>query len=165
MSKEKAIIEAYKTADYRTKLSLLQEFPEYFQIKLDTWYKTKEGAHIIKNSEGNFSGFNTLGNWFDVGRFFVDFEDLEENEDLQDVYMLLTQEALKRGLMCRDYSTYMDVNFTTMHYIKYKDKIIFENGQWATTPHNINDLIDQLKEACEEEGFSVNVIIENENKL
>ena len=167
MSKETAILEAYKTADYRTKVRLKEEFPEYFQFKINTWYKTKKGSHVIKNSNGKFSGFTDTGNWFDLRNFDPIFEEWEENEDLQDVYSLLIKEGLKRGLIPREYYNNSDLefNFTTMHYIKVKDKFIFEDGQWATTPHNINDLIDQLRDACEEEGFSVNVIIENENKL
>ena len=167
MSKEKAILEAYKTADYRTKVRLKEEFPDCFKLKLDTWYKTKESVHILKNSKARYVGFNPDGSWFDLPNFNPNFEDFEENEDLQDVYRLLMKEAVKRGLISKHYRYYNDLefNFTTMDYIKVKDKFIFENGQWATTPNNINDLIDQLKEACEEEGFSVNVIIENENKL
>ena len=163
-NKEKAIIEAYKTADYDTKVKLKQAFPDYFEIKAHTWYKTKQGAHVIKNSKGDFSGFNTLGNWFDLPNFEPDFEMLEENEDLQDVYSLLMKEGRKRGLVS-DSNDDVDFNFTKIDYLRLNGRMIFEDGQWATTPNNINDLIDQLKEACEEEGFSVNVIIESENKL
>ena len=165
INKEKAIIEAYKTADYDTKVKLKQAFPEYFKLKIDTWYKTKEGVHILKNSKDRFVGFNPDGSWFDVSRFFADFEMLEENEDLQDVYSLLMKEAVKRGLISDRVNNDVEFNFTQMDYLRLGSRMIFEDGQWAKMPNNINDLIDQLKEACEEEGFSVNVIIENENKL
>ena len=165
MSKEKVILEAYKTADYKTKVKLKQAFPEYFELKENTWYKTKEDEHVIKNSKGEFSGFNTFGNWISLKNLPPDCEDLEENEDLQDVYRLLMKEAVKRGFIEDRINNDVYFNFTKMDCLILNGKFIFEDGQWATTPHNINDLIDQLKEACEEEGFSVNVIIENENKL
>ena len=164
-NKRKAIIEAYKTADYNTKVKLKQVFPDYFELKAHTWYKTKEGTHLIKNSKSGVSGFNKWGKWFDLPNFEPDFEDLEENKDLQDVYSLLIKEAVKRGLINDRVNDDVDFNFTKVDYLRLNGRMIFEDGQWATTPNNINDLIDQLKEACEEEGFSVNVIIESENKL
>jgi hypothetical protein len=166
MDKRELILNAFKTADYEVKLGLKKQYPEYFQMKTNVWYTTLEGNHVLKNSKGHYVGFGSGDEWFDTTQFFLDIEDLKEDIELKDIYLLLRREAVKRGFMHKDElheMSKLSFNFTTLNYLKYDGKTIFDDGEWEQSPSKINELIDQLKQACEEEGLSVDVVIENEN--
>ena len=168
MDKREIILSAFKTADYDVKQGLKKQYPEYFQMKTDAWYTTLEGSHVLKNSKGHYVGFNLRGEWFETTQFFVEIEDLKEDIELKDIYLLLRREAVKRGFMPKDElheMSKLSFNFTTMNYLKYDGEMIFENGIWKESPNKINDLIEKLKQACEEEGLSVDVVIENEKRI